>query len=248
MDQTSSLNVFYIFIGNTSTQKHIAELNFIKSRTPPTETQKIFEKLSSIDQKTDQRNKIQSKDSTFYFTIGGDKSFYFVEASPNFAERDVFEMIDQIVKDNISTMTNDKGELNLFGKDQLKKVIDRYQHAKNNVQSITADVNDIKVDIKNAINKQTSNMEDLNSLDEKSRTIKLGAEVYKKDAKELERLTWWKNCKLTLLIILVIALLVVIVVVPAVVTTSKATGSTGTSTNTQTQTQPPAAQKQPGTI
>lgn len=218
-------NIIYLFMGNTSNNHIITELIITKNPQSQAEAQKIFERLSKIpDKKIDQRNKISGRDTNYFFTITNNDIFFLVEANQNFAERHVFEMIDDIVREHIHTMVNDKGEMNLIGKDFLRKTVDKYQTS-NSFASVENDVNDIKIEMKQAIQSQIKNLNDVSDLDIKSRQIKDGAEVYKKDARSLQRLTWWRNCKLTIIIVAVLIFLVLIIVVPIVTTSKKAIGN-----------------------
>lgn len=54
------------------------------------------------------------------------------------------------------------------------------------------------------------------NLDEKSKRIQDGSKVYMKDAKALERETWWRNFKWTVIIILLVIAILLIIILPLV--------------------------------
>ena len=73
-------------------------------------------------------------------------------------------------------------------------------------------------------------------LDQKGLKLKEGAILMQKDAKELESITWWKNCKLTAIIIIIIIAIILVIALPIIFSAKSAavvSGITGgNSTNT----------------
>lgn len=54
----------------------------------------------------------------------------------------------------------------------------------------------------------------IQNLDDKSKKIQDGSKVYMKDAKALERETWWRNFKWTVIIILLVIGILLIIILP----------------------------------
>jgi hypothetical protein len=207
----------YLIIGDTNTSQLITEYVVLKSTQTQTEAKQIFDKLSkSQDKIIDQRNKIQGKQGNYYFTIFSPNLFYLALADASYQERFIFELFENIQKENISLMINEKKELNVHGKQILKSLVDKYQNENNvnRIATISSDVNDIKLDMNQNIKKMVNNLDDIRSLEDSSNRIKLGASDYKKNAKDLERVTWWKNCKLTIIIIAVIVAVALAIILP----------------------------------
>ena len=187
------------------------------------EINRIFTKLAKVENKKyDDRNKITSKDESYYFMNIKPDLLFIVLANNQYPERYVFELISKIVEENIPTMINDETkELNPNGRQALKDLVNKYQDIKNinKIAEIQEDVNAIKVDMKKNINNMVQSLDDVNDLQNKSEQLKLESEDYKKNAKELKNITWWQNVKLWIIII-VLVLIVVGIIVGIVVGTS----------------------------
>lgn len=213
----SQANIKYLLIGNTDTVKVISEFVVVKHAQTPVEAKQIFEKLSKVEKKIDERNKIQGGQGNYYFTITSPNVFFLCLVDPNFPERKVFEMIENINKDHVPMMVTEKGELNASGRQILKTIVDKFQDGKDKISDLQNDVDEIQIDMKNNIKKIVTNVDDARKLQDTSDRIKANSADYKKNAKDLERTTWWQNCKLTIIIASVVVILVLVIVVPLVV-------------------------------
>lgn len=208
----------YVLIGDSKTSQRICEFAVVKSPQTQTEATQIFEKLSKApEKKHEERNKIQGKQGNYYFIISGENSVFFLAlADASYPERLVFQMFDEINKDHIPLMVNEKNELNANGRQILKTIIDKYQDDRdlNKIGSIRSDVGDIKLDMGQNIKKMMVNIDDIQNLESQSNRIKSGAVDYKKNARELERVTWWQNCKLTIIIAVIVIAVILAIVLP----------------------------------
>ena len=207
----------YLLIGDSSTNKIITE--FTSGNAQPKtkkEINQIFNKLcKSTNKKLDERNKITSKEENYYFTFCRPDLIYIILAHNQYPERYVFELIQKINEENIPTMVNDETrELNPSGRQALKQLIDVYQDPKNinRLSDIQSDVDSIKVDMKQNINKMVENVEDVNDLQNKSEALKMETSDYKKNAVEIKQITWWQNFKLWLIIGGVVLLLILLII------------------------------------
>ncbi len=206
-------------MGNSDHNKMIAEFMVINNNQVQSEVKQIFDKMSNgLEKKIDERNKIQSNTGTYYITISAPNVFYLVLTESSYPERYVFELIDQINKDNIPLLVNEKGELNTAGKQSLKALVDKYQDLKNlsKIHAIEDDVKDIKLEMNQNIRKIMVSVDDAKNLDSKANNIKDSADLFKKDAKSLERATWWQNCKLTIIIGVIVVSVILVIVLPLV--------------------------------
>ena len=61
----------------------------------------------------------------------------------------------------------------------------------------------------------------------KSKKLEEGADIMRKDAKELESVTWWRNVKFTIIIIVVVIAILLIIILPL---TLKSSGNNGAQT------------------
>jgi hypothetical protein len=210
-------NIKYVLMGNTSNNAIITEHIVVKNSQIQTEAKQIFERVSkSTDKKTEERNKIQSNNGNYYFTVTAPNIFYLVHTEHNYPERHVFSFIEQLNKDNIPLLINEKGELNSAGKQTLKNLVEKYQDVNNlsNISQLESDVNDIKIEMNQNIRKMVSSVEDTKNLDTKAGKIKDNADLFKKDAKKLERMTWCMNCKWTIILVILLIGIVLAIVLP----------------------------------
>ena len=214
---SDSTPIKYLLIGDSSTNKIITE--FTSGNAQPKtkkEINQIFNKLcKSTNKKLDERNKITSKEENYYFTFCRPDLIYIILAHNQYPERYVFELIQKINEENIPTMVNDETrELNPSGRQALKQLIDVYQDPKNinRLSDIQSDVDSIKVDMKQNINKMVENVEDVNDLQNKSEALKMETSDYKKNAVEIKQITWWQNFKLWLIIGGVVLLLILLII------------------------------------
>ena len=215
MDDKSPIK--YLLIGDSSTNKLLTEYSSGNSQ-PKTkkEINQIFNKLcKSSNKKLDERNKITSKNENYYFTFCKPDLIYVVLANNQYPERHVFELIQKINEEKIPSMVNDETrELNPSGRKQLKQLIDYYQNPKNinKIAEIQSDVDEIKVDMKENINKMVQSVDDTNKLQEKTDALKFETEDYKKNSVEVRKITWWQNFKLWIILGIVILILLLIII------------------------------------
>ncbi len=207
----------YLLIGDSSTNKLITEYSSGNSQ-PKTkkEINQIFNKLcKSSNKKLDERNKITSKNENYYFTFCKPDLIYVVLANNQYPERHVFELVQKINEEKIPSMVNDETrELNPSGRKQLKQLIDYYQNPKNinKIAEIQSDVDEIKVDMKENINKMVQSVDDTNKLQEKTDALKFETENYKESSVEVRKITWWQNFKLWIILGIVVLILLLIII------------------------------------
>ena len=214
---SDSTPIKYLLIGDSSTNKIITEFTAgnAQSKTKK-EINQIFNKLcKSTNKKLDERNKITSKDENYYFTFTRPDLIFIILAQNDYPERYIFELIQKINEENIPTMVNDETrELNPSGRQALKQLIDVYQDPKNinRLSDIQSDVDSIKVDMKQNINKMVESVEDVNDLQNKSEALKMETSDYQKNAVEIKRITWWQNFKLWLILGGVVLILILLII------------------------------------
>lgn len=208
----------YLLIGDSSSMKIITEFSS-GNAAPKTkkEINRIFNKVAKLpNKKFDERNKLTSKEENYYYIHQKPDLLFIALANNKYPERLVFELISKIQEENIPTMVNDETrELNPAGRQALKELINKYQDVKNinKIAEIQQDVDELKVDMRDNINKMVQSVDDVNKLQEKSNNLRLESEDYKNNAKELKKITWWQNCKLWLILAGIVLIIIIIVVI-----------------------------------
>jgi hypothetical protein len=219
MSAQQQTNIKYLFIGNIQNSQIITEYIVAKNNQTEKEVRQIFEKMSKLpDKKFEDRNKLQAKGYNYYFILTQPNIFYLLSTDQNYPDRFAFELFDNLNKEHIALMVTDKGELNANGRKALKNLIDKYQDLKSlsNIANIQSDVNEIKLEMNANIKNMMGNIDDAKELEAQSGRIKDGALLFKTNARELERVTWWANCKLTIIIVSIVVVVVLAIVLPIV--------------------------------
>jgi hypothetical protein len=203
-------------MGNITNQKIVTEHIIVKNSQIQTEAKQIFERVAkNKENKIDERNKIQSNYGNYYFTISAPNIFYLIQTELSYSERHVFDLIDQLNKDKIVLFINEHGELNSTGKQNLKNIVEKYQEVSNSsISKLESTVNDIKIDLNINLKRMVTNVEHTKNLDCKAGKLKENSDLFKKDAKKLERMTWCQNCKWTIIIVIIVIAVVLAIVLP----------------------------------
>jgi hypothetical protein len=227
------MNIKYVFLGNSETLKEIGEYPNKAKEDWSKNCKQIFQKYcNSSNVKFEQRNAIRNNpDGNIYFIIMPSNIFYFVISTPEYPERQVFQLIEELHRDSIYLLTDEKGELNKIGKQSLKNIVESYQKDTSKVKDVSDEVEDIKIEMKKNINKAIANVEDAQALDQKATKIKDSSHAFKRNAAELKKITCWQNCKWTIILVLLIIGVILIIVVPVAISASKGSSS-DTSNNT----------------
>lgn len=211
----------YLLIGDAETGKQITEYSNTGCSSQAKKIgMQIFQKVvKSPTKKLDERNKIVSKGEIYYFIFTQTNLIFLVLVEESYPERLVFQLIETIKNEKITLMVNDETkELNPQGRQAIKQLVDQYQDQKNfnKIAEIQKDVDEIKVQMKENIKKQVDSMEDVNKLEEKSANLKMQTADYANNANTLKKVTWWQNCKLTIIISIIIIAIVLAIVLPIV--------------------------------
>lgn len=235
----------YLFLGNLINKNDLSDYPQKSSdqvqqivKQYATEGKQIFQQLcSSGYDKFEERQKIDNNNGHFFFTTTLNGIFYLAFTENGYPDRYIFELFDKIKNEGLNLLINEKGKLSSAGNDKLKSFFKNYQDSSqiNNIALANLEIEGVKVEMKNNIKSLMANTQDLNvisyfkqALDQKGQKIKEGSVVFQKDAKELESITWWKNCKLTLIIVAIIITIILAIAIPLAVKGS------GSSTNTST--------------
>ena len=206
----------YVLIGNPDDCEEIGHYpEKGASKSVKSEAQQIFTKLSNSGIKTkDLRNKVSNKDKgNYFFTINSKNIFYLIYADKTLKEREAFELIENLQQENIPLLIDSKnGKLNLYGRQQLKLLVEDFiSNKKNKIQDIQLEVDEVKDVMKQNIKKMAVNVENVENLEQKAIDLKKGAEDYNSSATKLRKATWWANCKWCIILVAVVVLLVIII-------------------------------------
>ena len=223
----------YLLIGDTSTNKIITEFSStINSSKIKKEINQIFAKICKNQaKKYNERNKISSKDSIYYFTLVKPNYIFIILVDDDYPEEIVFELIDKINEEKIVTMVNEETqELNPNGRIELKNIIDSYQKKNeeddNEIKNDTnkdkdknkkEDKNDINLKIDESKYKNNNNInqsqttEEIEDLQTKNNVSLLSNKSRKFDIRNIKMLQDYKMWLYMAAIILIILIIVIII-------------------------------------
>ena len=199
----------YFLIGDLDTNKAITEYstNSFVAADKKSASQ-IFKKLCKTEErKFEERNIISAKENKYYFISYDPNILFLTFVDANYPERLIFQMFEEIRNEGVLSMINDSTkELNPNGRQKLKEIIEKYQERDkiDKIGQIQNDVNEVKVEVKKNIDKMVQNVEDVEKLEQRSNELKDASKEYQNNAKEIERVTWWQNFKLWIIIIVIV--------------------------------------------
>lgn len=202
-------NIRFLMLANVDNNVILYEHTVVKMGNTEAEAKQIFSKIRDGERNLEQRNKIQARHGCYYFIVTAPNTFYIALVDTAYPERFVYELIDKLNKDNVPIMVDNQGQLNSPGIQIVKTLVEKYQNVKNlnNITAMNDSLNDIKLEMNKNIKATIANVKSAEELEDQSNRIKDNAAVFRTNARDLQRLTWWQNCKW----IIIIALLVIIV-------------------------------------
>ena len=214
LNESSFPPIKYLLLGDVVTNKIITEYSSTgDSNQIKKEINQIFAKIcKSQIKKYNERNKITSKDSIYYYIIENPNLIFIILVDEEYPEDLVFELIDKIKKDEITKMINEETqELKPSGRVELKNIIDIYQKKnldqnENDNENKIIEVNSNNIVKGNQIN-MTENIEDLQT---KTDEFLLTDDKKKWSIKNLQI---WKNYRTWLYLALIILIILIIEII-----------------------------------
>ena len=211
LNESSFPPIKYLLLGDVVTNKIITEYSSTgDSNQIKKEINQIFAKIcKSQIKKYNERNKITSKDSIYYYIIENPNLIFIILVDEEYPEDLVFELIDKIKKDEITKMINEETqELNPSGRVELKNIIDIYQK-KNLDQNENDNENKIiEVNSNNNVKGNQINMtENIEDLQTKTDEFLLTDDKKKWSIKNLQI---WKNYRTWLYLAAIVLIILII--------------------------------------
>ena len=203
----------YLLIGNIDSYKIITEYSSSNhSNQIKKEINQIFSKLSKTQiKKYNERNKITSKDSIYYYIIEKPSLIFIVLVDEDFPEDLVFELIGKIQKEEIiKNMNKETQDLNSSGRIELLNIINIYQKkTKEENDDIFINVND-KDSSSNEKRIEQNINEDIEELQTKTDQFLLTDD---KNKWKIKNLKIWKNYRTWLFLAMIILIILIIEII-----------------------------------
>ena len=208
----------YLLIGNIDSNKIITEYSSTGDADKiKSEINQIFKRISKIQtKKFNERNKITSKDSIYYYTIEKPNLIFIILVDEEYPEDLVFELIDKIQKKEITKMINEEiQELNSKGRVELKNIIDIFQkknldgqNEKDNEDQILS-INDIKNINEKEKEKEQNITENIEDLQTKTDEVLL---TYNKKKWNIKDSQIFKNYKTWLYLAIIVLIILILII------------------------------------
>lgn len=210
----------YLLIGDISTNKIITEFSStINSSKIKKEINQIFSKIcKNQTKKYNERNKITSKDTIYYYTLIKPNLIFITLVEDEYPEELVFELIDKINEEKITTMINEETqELNPNGRVELKNIIDSYQkkndeNDKDKNDNINID-NKLKIEEKKISSEnemQSQNTDDIEDFQNKNDIFLM---TNKKRMWDFRYINFFKNYKVWIYMATIVLIILIIVII-----------------------------------
>ena len=214
----------YLLIGDVDTNKIMTEYSSTSNANEiKKEINQIFSKVCKTQlKKYNERNKITSNDSIYYYIIEKPNIIFIILVDEDYPEEIVFELLEQIQKKEITKMLNEEtNELNSEGRVQLKNIIDIYQKKNTDEDDSSNDKVTEDKDLKENNNKNNLNIEKEKN-NENNLTLNIddlqtkNDEFLLTDTKtkwSLKNLEIWKNYRTWLVLALIVLIIIIIEII-----------------------------------
>eukprot|EP00742_Colponemidia_sp_Colp-10_P002280 GILJ01002434.1.p1 GENE.GILJ01002434.1~~GILJ01002434.1.p1 ORF type:complete len:227 (+),score=40.18 GILJ01002434.1:64-744(+) len=217
-------NVKFVGVGRTSDLAIMAFHTCMKN--DPNENQYItsFKEVmkASAQVQPETRQKLNFDLGTINFKLDKNYLMYLSITESNYPERHTFAMIDQMMKQvapEASTLLQGKEGSYKNGKKILRDVASNFQDLKkiDKTAATIARVGEVQLIMQNNVKQILQTHENLETLEQKTDDLRVGASQFVRSAVQLKRVFWWRNLKMKLILAAVIIAVLLIVLVPIII-------------------------------
>lgn len=227
---SNNTNIKFIYIGNTRTSSKIGEYPKENDKLTYEEINKIFEKASVLSNTNEVVKFGNSKDKDTYILLNPtNNTLFYTITTPNYKKEFVVELFGELEKQSIHLLVDTEGKLNNSGKKSLKSLVDSFQGKTDIIQDLNNDIEGVKIELRENINKQIANNEQSEDLSRKAESLKNSANDFKGNANNLQKKTCIQNCKWNIILAVIIIAVLLAIIVPIIVNANS--GSTDSSDN-----------------
>ena len=226
----STKPIKFIFLGNTITSKEIGYYSIngdddLDTKSYINDANNMFEQFINKRGELEQKNKIKKSNGCYYHITYPNNIFYLVFAETNFNEGVIYDMIDFIHRQGICKMTERGKGLTKLAKDNLKNIMKDVINKKPDNMStsgttrdnsllsqVQGEIDNVQIEMKENIKKALVNVDEVNTMSDKSLVIHDGSLMYRNLAADYRRKTWW-NSKFFKFGMLAIGLIIVAIII-----------------------------------
>jgi hypothetical protein len=211
-------NIKFVYLGNSHSKSKIGEYPNGYDATIYEGIAKIFDVSSSLSKNNEVVKFGNSKDQDTYILLNPTNNtlFYAITAT-SYKKEFVVELFHEMEKLSIHLLVDTKGYLNSSGSKTLKTLVDAFQNKKNIIEDLNSDIDKVKIELRESINKQLASNESSERLNDKANKLKDNANMFRGNASALEKKTCMQNFKWTMIIAIIVIALLLVIIVPIIV-------------------------------
>lgn len=212
-------NIKFVYIGNTSSNSKIGEYSSNYDPSVYDQIARIYETSLSCNREVVKFG--NSKDQDTYILLNkSNNTLFFAVTQTTYKKELVVELFREMEKSSINLLVDSNGHLNENGKKSLKSLVDSFQNKTTMLDDLNSDIDQVKVELRENINKQIASNDKSEELSDKASKIKDNANMFKENSSNLQKKTCMQNLKWTIIIIILILALLLIIIVPIIVNSS----------------------------
>lgn len=174
------------------------------------EAKKIFKDYCN-DITNEENTLIKNKKKNDYFYLHNEEglgALYLINVIEGIDEDNCELFVKKLIGSNIHLLIDEETKkLNNIGIEEISKVFKEINSV-NRLESLNEEVNQTKKIMKENIDKQIENIQDMQNLEVKSAEIKSSSEQFKSKSKELSLKALWENRKWKIVIIAIIVIVI----------------------------------------
>lgn len=222
-------NIKFVYIGNIRTSKKTGEYPNENDPSVYEGISKIYERASVLSNNSEVVKFGNSKDQDTYILLNPtNNTLFYAITTTNFKKEFVVDLFQEMEKQSLHLLVDTEGRLNDVGKKSLKNLVDSYQGKTSLIQDLNSDIDQVKIELRENINKQIASNEKSEELNDKASKLKDSANMFKGNANNLQKKTWWQNLKWTLIIVTLVLAVLLIIIVPIIVSSSSSSSDSNT--------------------
>ena len=175
------------------------------------EATEILENLKDMLLQNYQRQNVEGSQG-IWFCVKKKNAAFFVLTDFNYSDRLAYNLLGELEEQYDVFLS--EHDLNALKKEG-NELIDKYNNPANfdKLSQAREQVEDIKVEVQENVNKLMTNGDNLNDLEDQTHNIRMGAEKFGKNSKSLERQMYWRKIRNLAIIIGIIILVIIIIVI-----------------------------------
>ncbi|KRX09181.1 Longin-like domain [Pseudocohnilembus persalinus] len=202
--------------------------DILMQATNPSELQQQIEKskntknqILSVGLQPNERQKLTGKNSFWYCQRDNHGFYYYLQSGQKYPERIAYKFIQELLK-HLETLPNletaDETEIKYHCKSKVQELLQKYNDLASidKVSEAEANLDQVRLQMNDNIHNMVGNQKQLDDLHEKSRGLQNAGEKLQKQSHDLERIMYYRNLKLKIMVALIVIGVLLIILIPII--------------------------------